>query len=124
MQFAMMTAQGAHRRGFPPRPQPGQKVFSDGVFWVWYPLDEPQEGLSGLGDLGFWGAFVSAVAGPIMGLFGGGKGDKEARQAIEQQQSEIDRLKEELAAKPDSIWNKKTLTIAGLVIIGAMALKR
>lgn len=121
----LMTAQGARRRGFPVRPRPGQTVNYGGQTWVWFP---PNVFESGLGDevdgLGFWGALIGAAISGGMSLFGGGKkGDAEARAALEKQQADIARLQAEIDKKPNSIWNKKTMTIIGLVLLGALALK-
>jgi hypothetical protein len=125
MPFAVMTTDTAARRGFPPRPRIGQRVVDQsGVEWHWFP-PEMADGLAG-GGLGFWGAFVSAVAGPLVGLFGGkkkGVSEAEAQAAVDKA-----RLEEQLAAAQqprgaEAIFNKKTLPYWTILILGFVALR-
>lgn len=122
----LMTAQGAIRRGFPSSPTPGQAIRYDGKVWVWFPPQIFETGLSDFDGLGFWGALVSAIAGPVMGLFGGkkkGVSEAEAQAAVERA-----RLEEQLKAAQqprgaEAIFNKKTLPYWTILILGFVALR-
>lgn len=103
------------RLGLPRHPQRGQAVrdTATGITYVW--IDEP-----GLGDLGFWGAFVTAIAGPLLGLFGGGgpKPDNAARQQLQQQQGQITGLQQQIDSM--SFFDKKTIFIVALLGLAAV----
>lgn len=95
-QMLKLTPQGAIRRGFPINPAPGQRIVDPqtGLVFTWMGAGE------GVGDLGFWGALISAAIGIGTSLFSGG-GKKEAQKAlaeqdaiIKQQQQMIEGLKE------------------------------
>lgn len=121
-----MTVQGAVKRGFPMNPRPGQSVQYGGKIWVWFPPPVA----TGLGEdfdgLGFWGALVSAVAGPVLGLFGSkkkGVSEAEAQAAVDRA-----RLEEQLKAAQqprgaEAIFNKKTLPYWTILILGFVALR-
>lgn len=85
-----------------------------GISYVW--IDEP----GGLHDLGFWGAFVSAVAGPLMGLFGGGgpKPDNAARQMLQQQQGQLSQLQQTVEAQ--SFLNPRNVFLLAIVGLAAV----
>lgn len=114
--------QNALRYGFPTAPHHGETVLdTKGRVWVW--IDAPQ---AGMGDLGFWGALISAVAGPLLSLFSGG-GDKqkqELMQGIQQQQQQIDQLSQAVAAEQASgKIDKKTLFLMALALLAFMYAK-
>lgn len=102
------------RIGLPRHPRRGQAVrdTATGITYVW--IDEP-----GLGDLGFWGALLGAVAGPLLGLFGGGpKPDNTARQMLQQQQGQITGLQQQIESM--SFFDKKTIFIVALIGLAAV----
>lgn len=103
------------RIGLPVQPRRGQAVrdTASGLTYVW--IDEPR-----LGDLGFWGAFISAIAGPIMGMFAGGgpKPDNAARQMLQQQQGQIGALQQQIDTQ--SFFDKKTIFIVALLGLAAV----
>jgi hypothetical protein len=101
--------------GFPRSPRTGQRIVdSRGVVWQWFDDD------SGLGALGFWGALVSAIAGPILGGIFGKKSDDSARQALQQQQQYLDQLKQAQAGNEAS--NKLSKHDAMKIALGILLL--
>jgi FAD/FMN-containing dehydrogenase len=126
--FAIMTAQGATKRGFPRMPYAGQMHWHDGQAWTWFP-PSVYEGtaLSDVNDgLGFWGAIISAAIGTVGSLFGSKKkgiSEAEAQAAVENA-----RLEEQLKAAQqprgaEAVFNKKTLPFWALIIFGYLALR-
>ncbi len=100
------------RIGLPAKPRRGQAVrdTATGVTYVW--IDEP-----GLGDLGFWGALLGAVAGPLASLFGGGgpKPDNAARQQLQQQQGQLQNIQQQVEAQ--SIFQPKYVFLFGVMAL-------
>ena len=102
------------RIGLPASPQPGHTIKAGPYTFVWYSDN------TGIGDLGFWGVFTS-ILGAVTGLIPHGGSDKQARQAITQQQQEIDTL----TKKVDDLSNqpsvdKNTLIMISLAVLGLM----
>lgn len=102
------------RIGLPKQPRRGQAMIdrATGITYIW--IDEP-----GLGDLGFWGALLGAVAGPLLGLFSGGpKPDNAAREMLQQQQGQIASLQQEVGSM--SFFDKKTIFVVALIGLAAL----
>jgi uncharacterized protein HemX len=124
--LAIMDNYTAARRGFPRNPSPGMRVRDPktGLVFEWI---EPE---GGMGDLGFWGALLSAGVGLVGGLFGGGKKEKQqleqAKSIIEQQQQQMAEMQAQLEKRGSFNLTKfiKKNQLFLVALLGALVLMK
>jgi len=122
MSRPIIDYQRARSLGFPARPRPGQIVYDPRtrIAWKWY-----DDNLEGLGDLGFWGALIGAVATLGTSLLGGGgKSKKEAeqlKQANDQLAQQNAQLQAALDAKSKEFNLQKFMKKNGAIIFIGIA---